>query len=164
MKSAFSSAVILYALVATSGSALARHDQAPSPVATATPVPSASAASPVPSAVPSVLGTQPAQSDSKATARAREWLGRLQKADVDRSQLTGDLSAGLEDATVHAIAKQLAPLGTPQNFALRGKHDTNGVTTWVFRVSWPRKVLDYTFGLEDQSGRIAALYLRPGTA
>ena len=164
MRSALSGAVILCALVATSGSALARHDQAPSPVATPSAAPSASPASPIPSSAPSTLPTPAAENDTKATARAREWLGRLQKADVDRSQLTGDLSAGLENATVHAIAKQLAPLGAPQNFALRGKHDKNGVTTWVFRVSWPRKVLDYTFGLDDQSGRIAALYLRPSTA
>ena len=163
MKSAFSGAVVLFALVGTSGAVVAsRNDQPVAPTtapASAAPAPATPGASPGPSTSPAA-----AQTDSKVTARARDWLGRLQRADVDRSQLTGDLSAGLEDSTVHALSKQLAPLGVPQNFALLQKHDTNGVTTWVFRVSWPSKVLDYTFGVDDQSGRIAALYLRPGTA
>jgi len=162
VRSAFKSAIVLFTVVATSGTASAWREQAAPPAVPSTIAPSAP--SPAASPAPSVLPSAPAESDSKAAARAREWLGRLQKADVDRSQLTGDLSAGLADTTVHALAKQLGPLGTPQKFALRTKRDTNGVTTWVFRVSWPSAVLDYTFGLEDQSGRIAALYLRPGTA
>ncbi len=77
--------------------------------------------------------------------------------------MTPDLSAGLQDATVAALSKQLSPLGAPQRLVLRTKREVAGITTWTFRVSWPDQILDYTFGVENVSGKISALYLRPGS-
>ena len=74
--------------------------------------------------------------------------------------MTADLSAGLQAATVQALAKQI-PLGAPQHIVLRTRKQLAGITTWVFRVSWPDQVLDYTFGIDNVTGKISALYLGP---
>jgi len=146
--------------------AAAAVDQSPSPSPTASAIPSAfasAAASEPGSAGTDAASPAPQADDTTAAARAKEWLGRLQKGQLDRTQLTPDLSAGLQDATVQALSKQLSPLGAPQRIVLRTKHQLAGVTTWTFRVSWPDQTLDYTFGVENVTGRISALYLRPGS-
>ena len=74
--------------------------------------------------------------------------------------MTSDLSAGLQAATVLALAKQI-PLGAPQRIVLRTRKQVASITTWVFRVSWPDQTLDYTFGIDNATGKISALYLRP---
>ena len=160
VRSASTSAV----LVAVFGISLtvltaAAADQSPSP-----PVPATSAPPSAPATVtpPGTDATSPApQDENSVELRAKEWLGRLQKGQLDRTQLTPDLSAGLQDATVAALSKQLSPLGAPQHLVLRTKHQLDGITTWTFRVTWPEQTLDYTFGVEDGSGKISALYLRP---
>ena len=139
----------------------AATDQSPSPAPATSIVPSALiSAAPSGAEGPSAA---PQEDDASASARAKEWLGRLQKGQLDRAQLTPDLSAGLQDATVQALSKQLMPLGTPQHIVLENKRQVAGITTWTFRVSWPDQTLDYTFGVENASGKISALYLRPGS-
>lgn len=119
---------------------------------------------PTVSASPAVdVSPVPVVDDSTVSLRAREWFGRLQKGQLDRAQLTSDLSAGLQDATVAALSKQLSAFGTPQRIVLRTKQQLAGNTTWTFRVSWTDQVLDYTFGVEDATGKISALYLKPGS-
>lgn len=142
-------------------------DQSPTPAESPSPTQSSSAtnaASPAPSTSDaSSASPAPQPDDTTAAARAKEWLGRLQKGQLDRAQLTPDLSAGLQDATVQALSKQI-PNGTPQRIVLRAKQQMAGNTTWTFRVSWPDQTLDYTFGVENVTGKISALYLRPGAA
>jgi hypothetical protein len=136
-------------------------DESPSPTDSASTEPSA-AASPTASAnVTASPGPESPVDDTLASARAKEWLARLQRGQLDRAQMTSDLSAGLQDATVQALAKQI-PLGTPQHIVLRTRKQLAGITTWVFRVSWPDQTLDYTFGIDNVTGKISALYLRPG--
>lgn len=132
------------------------------PAATAAPSAPPSAASP--SAGPTSASPVPEEPDAKATGRAKEWLSRLQKGSLDRSQLTSDLNAGLQDTTVQALAKQLGPLGLPQKMALRDKTSAAGNTTWVFHVVWGDKAFDYSFGIDTASGRISALLLKPSLA
>lgn len=145
---------LLLACLLTTGAASAHTLEQPSPT------PSATA-----SAVPGEASPTPAASvDERASDRAREWLGRLQRGNIDRSQLTPDLSAALQNATVSGYAVQTGKLGSPTKFTLLGKHAVEGTTTWVFRVTWPQGSMDYTFGVEDATGKISALYLRPGPA
>jgi len=129
-------------------------DEQPSPAPSSAVSPSAGEASPTPA--PSV--------DVRAAERAREWLGRLQRGNIDRSQLTPDLSAALQSATVSGYAQQTGKLGPPSKFTLLAKHAVEGTTTWVFRVTWPQGSMDYNFGVDDATGKISALYLRPGPA
>ena len=146
----------------------ATNDESPAPTdtasasATATPTPVASAAPSSAASAADSASPVPQVDDTSAEARAKEWLARLQKGQLDRTQLTSDLSAGLQEATVQALAKQLSPLGTPQKIVLEKKQQVAGITTWIFLVSWPDQVLDYTFGVENGTGKISALYLRPG--
>ncbi len=137
----------------------AANDESPTPTATST-APSSPSAAPTASE-PEAASPGPQYDDSSIATRAKEWLVRLQKGQLDRAQLTSDLSAGLQDATVAALSKQLSPLGTPQRIVLKTKSQVAGITTWIFQVSWPDQVLVYTFGVEDTTGKISALYLRP---
>ncbi len=159
MRYAFLSAVLVTLIGGFAPIAVpAAGDESPVPTDSASTAPSAEAA---PAASASdTASPAPQVDDTLASARAKEWLARLQRGQLDRAQMTADLSAGLQAATVQALAKQI-PLGTPQRIVLRTRKQIAGITTWVFRVSWPDQVLDYTFGIENVTGKISALYLRP---
>lgn len=147
--------LLLACLFSTSARASAHtlyEQPSPSPSATVSPAPGEASPTPAPSV------------DERASERAREWLGRLQRGNIDRSQLTSDLSAALQTATVSGYAQQTGKFGTPTKFTLLSKHALEGTTTWVFRVTWPQGSMDYTFGVEDATSKISALYLRPGPA
>lgn len=154
-------ALTLSTSVTTARALASQNPPVPAPVTSA-------AVSPTPESQPSANASAapassaaPEDADAKVAARAKEWLGRLQKGTLDRTQLTADLNAGLQDATVAALAKQLGPLGPPQKVALRDKTTSAGSTTWVFRVVWGDQSFDYNFGLDNSTGRISALLLKP---
>jgi hypothetical protein len=117
------------------------------------------AASPAaaPSAKPAAL-----TGDAAVAARAKAWLGRLQKGDIDRSQLTPEMDAALTAEVIANLRDHFGPLGPPQSFALKGKNALGGITGYVFRVAWAGGTADFTFAVDDASGKIAGLTLRPG--
>jgi len=126
------------------------------PAATFAPSPSPA---PAQSAAPATPTPGPAAGSNAAVLlRAREWIGRFQSGDIDRSQLTSDLSASLDSATVAQI-KSVLPHGAPQSVALVGRDASSGNTVYLYIVTWPEGTLSFTFGL-TAAGKIATAYFR----
>lgn len=93
--------------------------------------------------------------------RAREWLRRLQKRQIDRAQLTPAVDAALNDAVVDAMQRQLGPLGEPTSLTQTSALDNDGTASYTYLVKWSAGALYYTFSVDDASGKIAGLYFRP---
>jgi hypothetical protein len=114
-----------------------------------------------------LAGAAPAAADALAAkdaiALARVMLDELQSAKLDRSVLTPALSADLTDPIRASMTARLAPFGPPRDpLVPRSKYDSDGVTTYVFRIHWPSGSIDYIFGIDDATGKIAKLYFVPG--
>lgn len=111
----------------------------------------ANAAAQVPSGSPAPFPTG-------VTARAKEWLNRLQTGSIDRSQLTSAVSDELNDQLVKATQDKLAPLGTPVAFTPADVHHVNGQTAYVYKVDFKNDTTIYfIFVLDDGSGKISGL-------
>jgi hypothetical protein len=118
--------------------------------ATAAPSPSAGAtASPA-----ATLGAD-------TTARAKEWLHRLQTGDIDRSQLTSTMNADLTPDVIKQIRGKIGPLGDPQSFTLLGQQSVESdETAYVFRVVFKTTTLNEMFVL-DKDGKVAGIQFPP---
>lgn len=98
--------------------------------------------------------------DAAVTTRAKEWLHRLQSGDIDRSQLTKQMSDALTPTSVSTLKQQLGALGEPSGFIYKGKQLTSGETTYLYRVVF--SALTATMSLTVRpSGEISGMYLRP---
>jgi len=95
-------------------------------------------------------------------ARAKASFLDLQHGALDRSTLTPAFSTLLTDDVRTSMTELIAPYGKPSQFALRTTTDVDGVSTYVFRVTWTSGSVDYTFGIDDKTDKIAKLYIRPG--
>lgn len=126
------------------------------PSSTAVPAAAGSAESPPPQGQASSAAVE----DAKITARARDWLTRLQKGDIDRSQLSSVMNSALTPAQVAAISKQMGPLGAPQRFVFIGSQTAGADTRYTYRVTWKEATLDELFVLDSQ-GEIDGLFLKP---
>jgi hypothetical protein len=132
--------------------------QAPSPspsIASAAPTPSASA-----SPVGLTGGSPPPVADPAVTARALEWLRRLQTGSIDRSQLNAAVNGLLTDALTKSVAAQVGPLGTPTSFTLFDRRSVAGTTAYMYRATFASSSLFFVFGL-DQAGKISGLRFLP---
>lgn len=143
----------LAAALALPGLAAARTQTAP-PHAAAS---SAPAASSVPAAVPAARATFPPENPA-VTARAREWLHRLQTGQIDRTQLTPKLSAFLSDTVVQNAVTHLKPLGEPASFRYLGSRSNGTYTLYAYRATFKTAVYTEIFTL-DNAGKIAGLGL-----
>ena len=97
--------------------------------------------------------------DEKVTKRALEWVGRIQKGDIDRSQLTKDLNADFTPAIVQNYKEKYGSLGTVQSIYLNSKQVSDGLNIYIFSVNFAQGPLNYQFAT-DSTGKIAALYFR----
>jgi hypothetical protein len=107
----------------------------------------------------------PGAADAATTdpiVRARDAFVQLQAGKVDRTALTPALNADLTDGVLATMSAGVSPLGPPGKFAVSSKTDVDGVTTYVFRLTGPAGSVDYVFGIDDVSGKIAKLFFRPG--
>ena len=93
------------------------------------------------------------------TALAREWTHRLQTGDIDRSQLTPQMSAFLKPADVPLFESQLGELGPPSAFIYRGKKTAGNVTAYSYRVKFKGTALTFVIAI-DNAGKIAGLDFR----
>jgi hypothetical protein len=118
--------------------------------ATASPAPTASAT------------VSPAPSDDKAVAsRAREWFGRLQRGDIDRGQLTKEMSDALPADKVAQLSAGLKPLGEPKSFSLLDKTTKGKFTVYRYHLDVTGGALVFTFVL-DPEAKIAGLFVANG--
>lgn len=97
---------------------------------------------------------------SNITALARQWIGRLQAGDIDRSQLTSKVSALLSVDMVRSLKSDIGGLGEPTSFVYRGMQSVNGIAVYKYRVQFPSVALLLTLAIDSQ-GKIAGLYLSP---
>jgi hypothetical protein len=100
-------------------------------------------------------------SDASAEKRAMALLAELQAGTIDRNELSPELSAAYTKSVL-ALSKQTIPAGSPSSFVQLAKHDVNGTTTYVYRLTWPTGTLDYTFGYDNASFAVVKLYVRTG--
>ncbi len=125
---------------------LAIADPSPTPAAT-----SAATAAPAPAATVA----------PEITARAKEWLHRLQTGDVDRSQLDSKMNAALTPDIIKQVSEQIAPLGDPVSFVISGQQSTpSGVTVYVYHVTFKSSAINEAFAL-DSDGKIAGIRFVP---
>ncbi len=121
-------------------------------------------------AAPGRAQTAPAQSsapssaapqvDPKVTAIAKDWLHRIQTANVDRSQLTDEMNTALTPSLVQQVAAQLAPLGDPTAVSFVGSNTVQGVTIYHFVLTFKMVTINELLGI-DAAGKIAGLRFTP---
>jgi len=118
-----------------------------------TPAPQGAAATAAPVAAPAA-----GMSDAQVLTRAKEWIARFQKGDIDRSQLSSDFSQTLDSSTVATIAGSL-PQGNPLSVKLHTKSNSGSDTVYIYTVTWGQGTLSFSFGF-DQAGKIDTAYFR----
>lgn len=100
----------------------------------------------------------PARFENVVMARAREWLGRLERDDIDRTQLTPQFSQYLTDQVV--IRAGLRGLGPAVSMLPIESFRRSGDTVYVFDVTFRRSAMRYQFALTPD-GKIDGLLLQP---
>lgn len=103
-----------------------------------------------------VPGEEPA-----ITARAREWLRRVQTGDIDRTQLGPQFAAALTPQLVERVKGNLLPLGEPASFVFRGKRSVGTATAYDYRVVFATETLVEHIVI-DEAGKITGLLFGPG--
>jgi hypothetical protein len=92
------------------------------------------------------------------TARAIDWLHRLQVGNIDRSQLTNEVNAQLTDAVAKSITQKLGPLGDSVGFSPVDVQRNKGQTAYIYRVDYAHDTtLYFFFVLDDSSGKVSGL-------
>lgn len=90
--------------------------------------------------------------------RASEWLDRLARVDIDRTQLTPGYSQYLTDRVV--LQTDLRSLGPPQSIVPIENFARGSDTVYVFDVRFRRSSMRYQFEVTGD-GKIAGLLLEP---
>lgn len=100
----------------------------------------------------------PSAADAAVTGRVREWLGRIVRGDVDRSQLTDPMSAVLTADVVKSAGDQLKAFGALKSVSLLGVDQDASGRSYSFRMTFARgQSVRWVMGI-DPNGKISALY------
>jgi hypothetical protein len=100
----------------------------------------------------------PAHFGTTITQRAAEWLGRLQRVDIDRTQLTTDFSQYLSDQLVQQA--DFAVYGPALSLVPVESYQQSGDTVYVFDVKFRRGSYRFHFTLAPDA-KIDGLFLEP---
>ncbi|HME81246.1 MAG TPA: serine hydrolase domain-containing protein [Candidatus Eremiobacteraceae bacterium] len=114
----------------------------------------------VANATPTPAPTSAPGEDPAITARAKEWFVRLEKNDIDRSQLTADMSNALTTDKAAQLAAALGPMGAPTAFVYIGKTVKDPYTIYQYLVQGGQGALVFTFVL-DPAGKVAGMFVKP---
>ena len=107
-----------------------------------------------PDALPKPQTFVPAAGEDYAvTVRAKEWVHRLQTADIDRTQLTPEMSQALTATLVQQVAGEVGTLGAPLTFQFAGKQAGAGFTAYAYRVEFRAGVRRFIIAI-DGAGKI----------
>ncbi len=98
--------------------------------------------------------------DPAITARAREWLHRMQTANIDRLQLDARMNGILTKTKIAQIAAALSPLGEPTNFTFLRKLQNKTGTAYVYGATFKAHPAMWLFSL-DSAQKINGLVIRP---
>jgi hypothetical protein len=110
------------------------------------------AASPAASSVP--------DPHPEITARAKDWLHRLQTANIDRTQLDQTMNVLITNDRAQEVAGQLGPLGDPLSFTYLRTISSGNMTVYVYEATFKSRALDEEFAL-DPDGKIAGIHFVP---
>lgn len=98
--------------------------------------------------------------DRLVTVRANEWLHRLQSGNIDRSQLTQQMSDALTPASLISLKQQLGALGEPASFIYKGRQPAGSDTTYLYRLAFSSLTATMSFTVSP-AGKVSGLFLRP---
>jgi hypothetical protein len=98
----------------------------------------------------------PTAADLAVVGRAKEWLGRVERGDVDRTQLTDALSATLSASAVTSVGDQLKAFGPLRSIELVSKDQDSSGKSYGFRLVLGTRAVRCVMGV-DASGKISAL-------
>jgi len=102
-----------------------------------------------------------AAEDPAITARAKDWLHRLQTGDIDRTQLDAKMNALLTADMARQGASMFGAWGDPVAFTYVGKQTIlTDNTAYVYHVTFKAHVCNEIFVL-DKDGKISGLRLAP---
>lgn len=91
-------------------------------------------------------------------ARAKEWLGRIQTGNIDRSQLTPALSKSFTAALVGQLSEKIGPLGSPLSMVEVEKHVDAKDRAYVYKVEFANDTtLYFVIAFDVASNRISGL-------
>ncbi len=99
----------------------------------------------------------PTQSDRAAAGRAKEWLGRIERGDVDRTQLTDQMSAVLTDGVVKSAGGQLKSFGTLKSMEIVSTDEDASGRNYSFKLTFAKQTIRWVMGI-DALGKISSLY------
>ena len=88
------------------------------------------------------------------TTRVREWIGRLESGNIDRSQLSAHMNEVLTPQMVGGIKEQFATLGAPQRLTFVGKTTSAKGTIYTYRAVFAATTFSVRLGI-DPAGKIA---------
>jgi hypothetical protein len=115
----------------------------------------AAGASPAPSATAS-----PAP-DPAIRKRAQDMFAAIQAGKIDRSQLNAQANATIDDATIKRAHDAVAALGIPVTFEQQNVFVRQGISNYVYLVTFGgSQSLDFGF-LLDSSGKVAGMAILP---
>lgn len=118
-------------------------------VAAASPAPPQAAATPTP--------------DPAIMQRARTMFSALQIGKIDRSQLNAEANSTIDDATIKRAHDAVVSLGVPVTFEQQNVFVRNGITNYVYLVTFGGgQSLDFGF-LLDSSGKVAGMAILPAS-
>ncbi len=99
--------------------------------------------------------------DPAITARAKEWLHRLQTGDIDRTQLDAKMNTLLTPAMLKQFSAAFGPWGDPVTFSYVGQQTVLGDNTaYVFHVVFKANACSEIFVL-DKGAKISGFRLAP---
>ncbi|MBV8726957.1 MAG: beta-lactamase family protein [Candidatus Eremiobacteraeota bacterium] len=98
--------------------------------------------------------------DLSITARAKEWIRRVQTGKIDRAQLSTAMSTALTPELVAGAKAQFRRLGPTRMLTYLGKTVQGSSTAYVYRVDFGSDSLNMILSI-DATGKIDGLLFRP---
>lgn len=100
---------------------------------------------------------QPTAADRATSARLKEWIGRIERGDVDRTQLTGQMSTLLTGSNVQGARSELRSFGKLKTISLLSVDEDASGRSYSFSAKFASKTVTFGMGI-DADGKIASLF------
>jgi D-alanyl-D-alanine carboxypeptidase len=98
----------------------------------------------------------PSTADKAAAARVSEWLGRIERGDIDRTQLADALSAAITPDVVRSTGVQLKALGALKSIEETAVDEDASGRSYGFDLAFAKRTIHWIMGI-DATGKISAL-------
>ena len=98
----------------------------------------------------------PTSADRAAADRAREWIGRIMRGDIDRTQLDDRLSSLLTDDVTRSLSAQLRAFGAFKDVKGTAVDEDASGRSYSFDAAFAKRTIHMIMGI-DASGKISAL-------